>query len=93
LVLIAVPRADGKLKASGPALLLAVLQNSSSVSIDAGSHTKESLPSVFVSTFTPSVILLSIRRLPHGFANGAMAIGQQRFGVETSKQDARDPTT
>src|SRR5262245_23443094 len=43
LVLIAVPRADGKMKASGLASLAAERKNSSSVSMDAGSQTYESL--------------------------------------------------
>ncbi len=62
-VLIAVPRAEGKMKASGTAALLPDLHHSSSVSIDTGIQTLVVVPSVFVSTSMPSVMLLSIRRL------------------------------
>jgi len=62
-VLIAVSRLDGKMNASELALVAVPRQNSNSASIDAGSQTKESLPSVLVSTSMPSVMLLSIRRL------------------------------
>jgi hypothetical protein len=62
-VLIGVPRLDGKMNASGLASLLMERRNSSSVSMEAGSHTEESLPSVLVSISIPSVTLLSMRRL------------------------------
>ena len=62
-VLIAVPRAEGKMNASGAALLVTDIHHSSSASMDIGSQTFVLLPSVLVSTSIPSVILLSMRRL------------------------------
>jgi hypothetical protein len=51
------------MNASGVAAVAVSRQNSSSVSIETGSQTKESLPSVLVPSSMPSVMLLSIRRL------------------------------
>jgi hypothetical protein len=47
-------RLDGKMNASALASLAVVRQNSSSVSMERGSHTAASLPSVLVSTSMPS---------------------------------------
>jgi hypothetical protein len=56
LVLIAVPRAEGKMKASGAASLEDDLHHSTSVSMETGTQTFVLLPSVFVSTSMPSVM-------------------------------------
>ena len=62
-MLMAAPRADRKMNAFVLASVLTGLHHSSSVSIETGSHTFALLPSVFVSTSMPSVMLASIRRL------------------------------
>jgi hypothetical protein len=60
---MAVPRAEGKMNASGLGSLQAARHHSSSISMEEGSQTLASLLWVLVSTSMPSVTLLSMRRL------------------------------
>jgi hypothetical protein len=69
---IVVPCADEDITDSGLASSVVARHHSSSVSIEAGSHTLAALPSGFVSTSTPSAMLVSIRKAER-FSCGALS--------------------